>query len=170
MKKIFIGISYILMLVMMFVYLLIPCLGSLESSNAGDVIGSTADTGLSVIGLVFIFPAFVFTIIALCNNQSIHNFLRDVFSLFAGLFILAATIVMIVRDFDNITSGFVPVILIICTVAILIFSIYGVVVGIRREGKEKENSTNNDVKSVEEKKEPEVQDVSTTDVQENKSE
>ena len=132
MKRIFIGITYILMLVMQFVYLLIPCLTEVIESEK-NVIGSTTDTGLPIIGLVFIFPAFVFTVLALCNEKAIFNFLRDVFGLFTGLFILAATTVMIVRDYSHLTGYYVPVILGICSIVILALGAKGVFMGIKND-------------------------------------
>jgi hypothetical protein len=135
MKKIFIGILYILMLVMQFVYLLIPCIKSPDETVTAlnNIMGANSSTGLPVIGLVFIFPAFVFTVLALCNEKAIFNFLRDVFGLFTGIFILASTTVLLARDYKLITGYFVPVIIGVCSLVILILGAKGVFEGIKND-------------------------------------
>lgn len=134
MKRIFLGITYILLAVITFVYLLIPCLDGVKAGNGNtSVLVSTADTGLPVIGLIFVFPTFVFTVIALCNDKAMFAFLRDVFGLFTGLFVIASTTIMVVRDYNAITSIFVPVIIGLCSIIITSLSAYGVITAISQE-------------------------------------
>ena len=145
MKRIFLGITYILLLVMMFVYLLIPCWHGVVNAAEGtkgsyNVLVKTSNTGLPVIGMVFIFPAFIFSIIALCNDKPMTNFLRDVFGLFAGVFTA--------QYFDDINALFVPIILMACAALASVLGAVGVVQGIQSDNLRKE--TNNEQNQVEE--------------------
>ena len=139
MKRIFLGITYILLLVMMFVYLLIPCWNGITDAANGtkgtfNVLVRTSNTGLPVIGMVFIFPAFIFSIIALCNDKPMTNFLRDVFGLFAGVFCLVSAIVFVVKEPSNeIFALFVPIILMVCAALSTVLGSIGVVTGIRND-------------------------------------
>ena len=60
MKKLFLGITYIVLVVVSFVYLLIPCV-KVTVDNTQEyveqaIITNSVDTGLPILGLVFIFP------------------------------------------------------------------------------------------------------------------
>lgn len=130
MKRVFIGILYILMLVMTFVYLVI---GFIDDKNAVNVLISTADTGLPIIGMIFTFPAFVFAIIALCNPKPMFEFLRDAFSLFSGVFAIASTTICLIRYYNYITGLYIPVILFLCASIISVIGVMGVISGISNE-------------------------------------
>ena len=152
MKRIFLGITYILLLVMMFVYLLIPCWHGVVNAEGTEgsynVLVKTSNTGLPVIGMVFIFPAFIFSIIALCNDKPMTNFLRDVFGLFAGVFSLASAVVFTAQYFDDINALFVPIILMVCAALASVLGAVGVVQGIQSDNLRKE--TNNEQNQQEE--------------------
>lgn len=149
MKRIFMGITYLLLTVIMFVYIMLFAFTKEKptgGTEALNIVAGTSDTGLPFIGIVFIIPAFVFTIIALCTDENaMMKFFRDMFSLFATLFIAASYGVALGRFYNAITSMFVPIILGICIVILLGFSLCGVVIAILKDEirlkKEKEVST-----------------------------
>jgi hypothetical protein len=145
MKRIFVGITYILLLVMMFTCLLVNCVAKEGEEGISEVtygiLAATSYTGLPVIGFVFIFPAFVFTIIAICNQKKISVFLRDMFSLFASVFVLAS---VVIAFFMTLTQLYAPVILALCSGILFAFSTYGVIRGIHEESK-KENRPQFDI-------------------------
>ena len=85
MKKIFKGVTYLLLLVLIFVYLCTT--GNVTVFRAADF------TGIPTIGMLFLFPAFVMVILALCINNKIVRFLSEMFSLFTGVFALASGII-----------------------------------------------------------------------------
>ena len=146
MKKLFLGITYIVLVVVLFVYLLIPCV-KVDSTNSQGyveqaIITSSVDTGLPILGLVFIFPTAIFSILSLTMNKAIITFLKYVFGLFMGLFILAANIVVLTRSFYDIYSKFVPIILVVASLCALVIAIYGIKEGITSDNLVKKNNSN----------------------------
>ena len=146
MKKLFLGITYIVLVVVLFVYLLIPCVKAPANNSQGYVdqaiITSSVDTGLPILGLVFIFPTAIFSILSLTMNKAIITFLKYVFGLFMGVFILAANIVVLTRSFYDIYSLFVPIILVVASVCALVIAIYGIKEGITSDNLVKKNNSN----------------------------
>ena len=146
MKKIFLGITYIVLVVVSFVYLLIPCVkvtvGNTQEYVEQAIITSSVDTGLPILGLVFIFPTAIFSILSLTMNKAIITFLKYVFGLFMGLFILASNIVVLTRNFNDIYSLFVPILLVVASVCALGIAAYGIKEGITSENLIKKNNTN----------------------------
>ena len=139
MKKLFIGILYILFLVIIFTYTLIDCVYVKNSSGEyilTCVLAGAAFTGISIIGFVFLFPAFVFSILALSVNKKLFVFLRDMFSFFACGFTLGGAIICL---FGNIDNYYVPIILMVFSAIIFIFATVGVVRTIMSEDKVKDN-------------------------------
>lgn len=146
MKKLFLGITYIVLVVVLFVYLLIPCV-KVDSTNSSGyvehaIITSSVDTGLPILGLVFIFPTAIFSILSLTMNKAIITFLKYVFGLFMGVFILAANIVVLTRSFYDIYSKFVPIILVVASLCALVIAIYGIKEGITSDNLVKKNNSN----------------------------
>ena len=146
MKKLFLGITYIVLVVVLFVYLLIPCV-KVDSTNSQGyveqaIITSSVDTGLPILGLVFIFPTAIFSILSLTMNKAIITFLKYVFGLFMGVFILAANIVVLTRSFYDIYSLFVPIILVVASLCALVIAIYGIKEGITSDNLIKKNNSN----------------------------
>lgn len=144
MKKVFLGISYILLIVMLFVYYLIPCVYA-GNNYAIALLPAVLDTGISLIGFVFIFPAFVFTILALFNDKIMVSFLRDSFSLFASIFSVGTIFIGAFRQ--EIAQGYVFFIIGTVTIFLLALSVYGVVKGLLFE-KNKKNIENTDSEEV----------------------
>ena len=146
MKKLFLGITYIVLVVVLFVYLLIPCVKVSSTNSQGYVeqaiITSSVDTGLPILGLVFIFPTAIFSILSLTMNKAIITFLKYVFGLFMGVFILAANIVVLTRSFYDIYSLFVPIILVVASLCALVIAIYGIKEGITSDNLVKKNNSN----------------------------
>ena len=146
MKKLFLGITYIVLVVVLFVYLLIPCVKVSSTNSQGYVeqaiITSSVDTGLPILGLVFIFPTAIFSILSLTMNKAIITFLKYVFGLFMGVFILAANIVVLTRSFYDIYSLFVPIILVVASLCALVIAIYGIKEGITSDNLIKKNNSN----------------------------
>ena len=145
MKKLFLGITYIVLVVVLFVYLLIPCVKPSTNSSGyveQAIITSSVDTGLPILGLVFIFPTAIFSILSLTMNKAIITFLKYVFGLFMGVFILAANIVVLTRSFYDIYSLFVPIILVVASLCALVIAIYGIKEGITSDNLIKKNNSN----------------------------
>lgn len=144
MKKVFLGISYILLVVMLFVYYLIPCVyngGNYQVSLLQGVI----NTGISLIGFVFVFPAFVFTILALFSDKAMVSFLRDSFALFASVFTIGT--IFIGAFCHEIAQGYVFFILGTVTLLLTILSGFGVAKALLLEKNKKniENADNEEV-------------------------
>lgn len=146
MKKLFLGITYIVLVVVLFVYLLIPCVKVPSTNSQGYVeqaiITNSVDTGLPILGLVFIFPTAVFSILSLTMNKAMITFLKFVFGLFMGVFILAASIVVLTRSFYDIYSLFVPIILIVAAVCSTVIAVFGIIEGITSDNLIKRNNSN----------------------------
>lgn len=146
MKRIFMGILYLLLLVMTFVYVLIYCVDTTSNGETAKyaIISASAFTGLSVIGFIFTIPAIVFTILSLTIDKLLQKFLRDMFAFFASVFSLAAAIVTVIKYHDSITNYFVPVILMVCTVVLLVISLVGVINAIHKDQENKKKLESNE--------------------------
>ena len=144
MKRLFIGISYIVVVVMAFAYYLSPAVVTVDSNaHTTALMTAFAYTGVSVIGWLFLVPGFVFVILGLCINSPKVNFLRDVLCLFAALFTVATIILAFTLSLE-IPNLWVVIILAVCAAIILTISTYGVVKALITEknvNKEKENET-----------------------------
>ncbi len=127
MKKFFYGATYLLLLVMMFTYLLISKEFNLEYES---LLGKVSETGISVIGFLFIFPAFIFTILALCGNKKMVAFCRDMFALFASAFSVATGVIGL---FTFAPYYYVPVILLVASGIVFILSLINVIKGLKSE-------------------------------------
>lgn len=130
MKRIFFGITYILLLSLMFAYMLIT--RGFNSYLTANVLEDASRTGISVIGFLFIFPAFIFAIISICVDKKTTNFCRDMFTLFAGVFCLgSAVICMFTGTFKN--ELYIPIVLASVSGISSIVSCIGVVKGFQKE-------------------------------------
>ena len=142
MKKIFLGILYILFLVIIFTYSLLDCVYTKNSSGEDVltcVLAGAAYTGISIIGFIFIFPAFVFAILALSVEKKIVTFLRDVFSFFACGFTIGGGIIVL---FQNVANYYVPIILMVFAAFIFVFATVGIIKTISSEDKKNELASN----------------------------
>lgn len=129
-KKIFYGSLYLVLQTMILSYMTINPM--VDGTRIGTLIGLTDFTGVPVIGVIMIFPAFVFTIISLTMEKKAVNFCRDLFSMFVGLFITASSIVGIFKMFDAL---YVPIIVAICSVTLLIISLVNVAIALKKDAK-----------------------------------
>ena len=129
-KKIFYGSLYLVLQTMILSYMTINPM--VDGTRIGTLIGLTDFTGVPVIGVIMIFPAFVFTIISLTMEKKAVNFCRDLFSMFVGLFITASSIVGIFKMFDAL---YIPIIVAICSVTLLIISLVNVATALKKDAK-----------------------------------
>ena len=122
-KKIFYGVSFMVLIVMTLVYSLLS-----HSSYDGDVyvsasvINAAGFTGLPAISIVLMVPAFIFGILAMSINKKVVSFIRDLFGFFSSLFAIASVII----SFFYIGGAYyIPIILGVCSIALFIISTLG---------------------------------------------
>ncbi len=114
---------------MMFTYMLIPC----SSASDINVLRTIAYTGLSVIGLILIFPTFICTIAAISGSSNLTSFVRDMLATFASIFVIVSAILSF---FHPISRYFVPIILILCAIITLVISARGLYNAFNKEKNE----------------------------------
>ena len=143
MKKLFLGITYLLMIVLSFVYNFIPFMLGPNNVSVG-VWYATAGTGLPAIGVIFLIPSFIFTVISLVGskNTKMTEFLKDVFVLFASAFIVISLIFSLVQGYA-IYQFIAPIILGLSSGILLICGTIGVVTALRNEKLEKSENKEN---------------------------
>lgn len=133
MKRIFFGITYILLLSLMFAYMLIS--RGFQGLIGTCILDDASRTGISVIGFLFIFPAFVFAILAICIDKKMPKFCRDMFTLFAAAFSIgAAVICMFTGNFAR--ELYIPIVLAAVSAVAFGLSLVGVINGFRGEKEE----------------------------------
>lgn len=134
MKKIFINISYVVIVVVLGVYMLLNCAPVSVSGELANrsIIYVTTNVGLSIIGFILLFPIFILTIVTLSVDNKKVSFARDVIALFASLFLVTSIVIAFFRDID-INYIYVPVIAMICAGALLICSIYFIIKAIKND-------------------------------------
>ena len=129
-KKIFYGSLYLVLQTMILSYMTINPM--VDGTRIGTLIGLTDFTGVPVIGVIMIFPAFVFTILSLTMEKKAINFCRDLFSMFVGIFTTISSIVGIFKMFDAL---YIPIIVAICSVTLLIISLINVAIALKKDAK-----------------------------------
>lgn len=129
-KKIFYGSLYLVLQTMILSYMTINPM--VDGTRIGTLIGLTDFTGVPVIGVIMIFPAFVFTILSLTMEKKAVNFCRDLFSMFVGIFTTISSIVGIFKMFDAL---YIPIIVAICSVTLLIISLINVAIALKKDAK-----------------------------------
>ena len=127
MKKVFKGVTYLLLLVLIFVYL---C----TTGNDTNVFRATLFTGIPTIALLFTIPAFIMTILSLCKNNSKIKFLSEMFSLFASVFALASGVIAMFKI--EIVNAWPAILLMVFALILSIFSAINVFKLIDEEKKE----------------------------------
>ena len=140
MKKLFLGILYIVVVVMTFTYYLISAMNAGRSMNV-TLLVQYGYTGISIIGFIFLIPAFVFVIIAMCMNSVKVDFLRDVFNFFASIFTIGTLILGLCDSSATIDRPYVFVVLGICSLVLLAGSAYGITTTLLNEKKQKDLKT-----------------------------
>ena len=136
MKRIFIKTFVLVLLALILCYLMIS-----EKTDGGsiNVMESAADTGLSIISMLFIFPSFVFTILSMTvTDKKIVEFIGNTFCSFCGVFSLVSGIIAL---FDFTYKLYVPIVLIVFSLVVSIISIIGLIKQLKEEKKE-ENVSN----------------------------
>lgn len=136
MKKTFVGVSYLILITLAFTYYLVPVVSQGDNYEFRTLLTEVSYTGVSVIGWIFLIPTFVFAIIGLIKSSPKLDFLRDMFALFSAVF-TAGTILIATFIYHSI-RWYVVIILIICVIGLLAFSIYGVVSGLINEKRAKQ--------------------------------
>ena len=119
MKRIFFGITYILLLSLMFSYMLIQ--RGFNSYLSVNILEDASRTGISVIGFLFIFPAFVFAILSICIDKKMTSFCRDMFTCFASAFCCASGVICLFTGAFY-TEIYIPIVLIVVSAISLLSS------------------------------------------------
>ena len=120
-KKIFYSVSYMILVVMTFVYITLS--HAIDTggtyTRTVSVIDSAGFTGLPVIAIVLLIPSFIFGILALSINNRIIGFIRDLFGFFSGVFSIASVAV----SFFYIGGAYyLPIILGVCSITLYVIS------------------------------------------------
>ena len=137
-KKIFYGVSFLVLVAMTFVYTVLTRSGSTADgvySGSVGVISAAGFTGLPAISVVLLIPAFVFGILSLSLNKKVISFIRDLFGFFAGAFSIASATIAF---FYIGGSYYIPVILIVCAIILFVISLISLLKAIKENGKEQE--------------------------------
>lgn len=134
-KKIFFGSLYLVLLIMLFTYMLIDPI--VDGNHIGTLVDNAKFTGIPIIGFILIFPSFVFTILSLTIEKKAIVFCRDLFSMFVGIFTLISSIVGVFTMFNAL---YIPIIVALCSLAILIISLVNVISAMKQDTKEEEVS------------------------------
>lgn len=134
-KKIFFGSLYLVLLIMLFTYMVIDPI--VDGNHIGTLVDNTKFTGIPVIGVILIFPSFVFTILSLTMEKKAITFCRDLFSMFVGIFTLISSIIGVFNMFNAL---YIPIIVGLCSLAILIISLINVVSAMKQDTNKEEVS------------------------------
>ncbi len=133
MKKLFLGICYIVAIILSFTYYLIPAMIPNES-----LFVVYAYTGIPVVGWLFLVPSFIFVILGMTMNSSKCEFLRDVLNFFSAIFTIGTILLGVFDRGNTIGQVFVFVVLAVCSAVLLAGSVYGIVIALMNEKKNKE--------------------------------
>lgn len=132
MKRVFFGITYIILLSLMFSYMLIS--RGFNGVLSTNVLGDASRTGISIIGFMLIIPAFVFAIISICVDKKGTNFCRDMFTCFSSAFCIASGIIcLFTGTFD--TERYIPIVLACVSLIAFALSLVGVIKTLKNENK-----------------------------------
>ena len=135
MKRIFLKTLNLVLLLLIFSYMVIEKKIPGQTSSK-SLLSIVSDTGISTIGFIFIFPAFVFNILAMCiPEKKVVDFCANMFSGFAGLFCLVTGIIGL---FEFQAYIYVPIVLIVVTLITLVIGIIGVIKTLKEEKKEEQ--------------------------------
>lgn len=134
-KKIFFGSLYLVLLIMLFTYMVIDPI--VDGNHIGTLVDNTKFTGIPVIGVILIFPSFVFTILSLTMEKKAITFCRDLFSMFVGIFTLISSIIGVFNMFNAL---YIPIIVALCSLAILIISLVNVISAMKQDTNKEEVS------------------------------
>ncbi len=145
MKKVFLGILYILLVVMMFVYYLIPCVYE-RANQVQSLLAGVFNTGISLIGFIFLLPSFVFIILSLVGDKPMMTFLKDSFCFFASVFTAVSLILGLTTK--EISTIYVFAIQGAVTLVLLSFSLTGVIKGLLYEKNKQEEEPQEDEEMV----------------------
>lgn len=130
MKKIFLKTLVLVLLLLMFSYMLIEKTLPGETRST-SLLNNVSDTGISVVGFIFIFPAFVFTILGMCMTEKrIVDFCGNMFSGFAALFCLITGVIGL---FTFNAYIYIPIVLILVTLITLVISLLGIFKSLKEE-------------------------------------
>lgn len=118
MKRAFIGAINLLMIVLIFVYF--ACI-SPQGAGMGPLLSVFAYTGIPVIGMIFIIPAFIFAILYMCIKKPIVEFCKNLFGTFTAIFTLITGVLGFTRMTDS--SLYIPLIVTVCASIELLMSV-----------------------------------------------
>ena len=128
MKRIFKGVVYILLLVLLFTYS-----ACTSATGFSPVLFEVGFTGIPTIGFLFIFPAFVLAILSLCLRNKTVNFLTEMFSFFAAIFLAAAGVLRLcIKGIDGSWPTFI---LLAVSIALGVLTTLGLIAALKGEKK-----------------------------------
>ena len=133
MKKIFFKTLILVLLSLAFCYMVIDIKGA--DGKSTTVSAMAANTGVSIIGILFIIPSFVFTILAMTvNEKKVLEFCSNMFGTFCGCFCLISGVVAIIKYTSTL---YVPIVLIVVSSLIFVVSLIGIIKSFKLEKAEK---------------------------------
>ena len=133
MKKIFFGFTYLILSTVTLIYLSIT--RTLPNDAVESITSATAFTGLPIIAIILIIPTLVLNILALILDRKVLNFCKEMVTFFAGAFSLGTAIV----GFFYFPAYYIPVVIGICSLALLIMSLVQIVKTLKESDKNKNN-------------------------------
>lgn len=137
MKKIFFSVTYLILTVMLFTYLVITPYIPGYSGYIDSLSGQIGFTGLPVIAIVLLIPLFVFDILALCINRKGIVFCREMIGFFASVFCLACAIIGIFYMLDAI---YIPIIVIVCSIPLGVLTLLNIIKALKKEKTEESDN------------------------------
>ena len=137
-KKIFYGVSFLILVVMTLIYSVLTrgvetFEGGYKTIVTAGVMNAAGFTGLPAISVVLLIPSFVFGILSLCLNNKVISFIRDLFGFFASAFSIASAIVSF---FFIAGAYYIPIILCVCATILFVISLISLIAAIKVSGKE----------------------------------
>lgn len=126
MKRIFKGITYLILLLFVSVYLFTRE-GLDDTYFNATVFTAVSGTGLSIIGFILGMPAFIFAFISIFVKNKKFTFITDVFNGFTGLFCMVSGLIAIGLCEKYAISLYVPIVLAIFS--LILFAIAAIGVG-----------------------------------------
>lgn len=149
MKKIFLGMSNLLLIVITFTYMVITVEYSNEAGRIlkDDLVGLTNKTGFPVIGIIFLIPAFIFTIIYLSTKNKYNELFKSLFSLFGGIFCLLTGVIGLTLFKMN---YYIPYIVTFASLFICVISIISIVCLIKNDELKKDEPKEEIVENINE--------------------
>ena len=121
-KKVFFGITYLILSTIILIYLSISCsvTGFDYKVSLTEV---TSFTGLPIIAIVLLIPTIILNILTLILNRRILTFCKDMVTFFASAFSFGTSII----GFFMFDAYYIPAIIAVCSFPMVILSLVEIV-------------------------------------------